>query len=191
MRINQLIPSHSMFILYLGLSKKNFYSKALQSIGSLGSYNLDKAYDKAMDQGIIVFRGLLFRVLADGKTILAMTNAPYKTARYWQENKTRLKEIFIKKVIKVIPEIKNTIIFQSVATPHTLYGWTRNFRGASYGWAETPSQFALPGLSQTTFIRNLYQTGHWASIVQGVPGVMYLGKNTARIIIRKEKKNDA
>ena len=157
----------------------------------MGSYNLDKSYDKAMNQGIDCFSWFFVRVLADGKSILAMTHAPYKTARYWQENKTRLKEIFIKKVVKIIPEIKNTIIFQSAATPHTLYGWTRNFRGASYGWAETPSQFALPGLSQTTFIRNLYQTGHWASIVQGVSGVMYLGKNTARIIIRKEKKNGA
>lgn len=190
-RINKLTHSNSMFILYLGLNKKISTVKPLQNIWLLETYKLDKSYDKAMDQGIDRFQCFLVRVLADGKSILAMTLASYKTARYWQENKTRLKEIFIKKIIKVIPEIKNTIIFQSVATPHTLYGWTRNSRGASYGWAETPSQFALPGLSQTTFIRNLYQTGHWASIVQGISGVIYLGKDTARIIIRREKKNDA
>ena len=91
----------------------------------------------------------------------------------------------------MLPEITNTIVYKSVATPQTLYGWTRNFCGASYGWAETPSQFALPGLAQTTFIKNLYQTGHWASVVQGVSGVMYLGKSTARIIIRREKMNEA
>ena len=188
-RINKLVPSSSMFILYLGLSKRISSVKPLKNIWSLASYNIDNANDKAMNQGINHFEWFLVRVLEDGRSILAMTNAPYKTARYWQENKIRLKGIFIKKIERIIPEIKDTIIFQSAATPHTLYGWTHNFCGAAYGWAETPLQFALPGLAQTTFIKNLYQTGHWATIVQGISGVIYLGRDTARIIIRKEKKH--
>lgn len=96
--------------------------------------------------------------------------------------------MFIKKIESVTPGISRHIVFKDAATPNTLYKWTLNYKGAAYGWEGTPAQFAIPGLSQGTEIRNLYLTGHWATLVQGISGVARLGRDTARIIINKEKK---
>lgn len=186
--IDNLVPSASMFILYLGLNKKIKSLKKFTNLWSMNSYDIDRMYNKAMNQGIDDFEWFLVRVLSSNKSILAMTNASFKTKEYWQNNKNRLKEIFIEKIENFLPGISNNITFKSAVTPHTLYGWTENYCGASYGWAETPTQFAIPALSQRTFIKNLYQTGHWTTLVQGVSGVVHLSRDTAKIILRKEKR---
>jgi phytoene dehydrogenase-like protein len=36
-------------------------------------------------------------------------------------------------------------------------------------------------------IQGLYLTGHWTTLAQGIPGVAYLGYDSARTIIRKYK----
>ena len=59
------------------------------------------------------------------------------------------------------------------------------FRSA-YGWAGIPSQLAVKGFTQKTFIDNLYLTGHWTTQVQGIGGVAYLGRNTSEMILNKE-----
>lgn len=74
------------------------------------------------------------------------------------------------------------------ATPNTLLKWTLNHNGAAYGLAGTEEQFADRDFNGTTFIENLYMTGHWTSLVQGIPGVVYMGKNTAKIIINRMKQ---
>jgi prolycopene isomerase len=86
-----------------------------------------------------------------------------------------------------MPDLSNQLLFKDAATPYTLYRWTLNYRGAAYGWACMPSQFALPELSKKTSIKNLYLTGHWTTLAQGIPGVVYLGRDTANIILKREK----
>ena len=99
----------------------------------------------------------------------------------WMEN-------FIKKIEQKIPNLSKHIIFKEAATPQTLYKYTLNYQGARCGWASTPSQLALSDFSQKTFIDNLYLTGHWTTVVLGIPGVAYLGRDTANIILRREEK---
>jgi prolycopene isomerase len=94
--------------------------------------------------------------------------------------------VFIKKVEQIMPDLSSHIVFKDAATPHTLYKWTLNHKGAAYGWAGIPSQLAITGFTQKTSIENLYLTGHWTTLVQGVGGVAYLGRDTSKKILNKE-----
>jgi prolycopene isomerase len=95
-------------------------------------------------------------------------------------------DVFINKIEKLIPNLSSNIAFKDAATPQTLYKWTRNYKGAAYGWAGLPSQLAVTGLTQRTSFENLYLTGHWTTLVQGVAGVAYLGRDTSKKILIKE-----
>ena len=114
-----------------------------------------------------------------------LVNAPYIDEEYWKVNKKRLIEVFIKKLEQVIPDLSSHIIFKDAATPPTLYRWTRNYKGAAYGWAGIPSQLAVTGFTQKTGIDNLYLTGHWITLVQGIGGVAYLGCDTSKNILNE------
>ena len=111
--------------------------------------------------------------------------APFMDAEYWKNNKQSLIDVFIKKVEKVVAGVSSHIIYKDAATPITLNKWTLNHKGASYGWAGIPSQLAVSGLTQRTSFENLYLTGHWTTLVQGVGGVAYIGRDTSKKIIKK------
>jgi len=187
-KIHSLHYSLSMFILYLGVDKslKNL-PKAGSNIWFLPNYNIEAMYDLAKKGDIDNLDWFLLRLLPDKKSIIMLVNSPYKDSKYWKNNKDRLIGIFIKKIEAIIPDLSKHIILKDAATPSTLYKWTLNYKGASYGWESMPSQFAISGLSQVTPIKNLYLTGHWTTLAQGIPGVVYLGHDTAKIISGKER----
>jgi prolycopene isomerase len=186
--LSSLKPSISMFILYLGLSE-NFKVKHKFSpntnVWYLPHYDVDNMYYVALEGDIDNLDCFLFRLLSDGKSILSLVFAPFKDKEYWKNNKRRLMDVFINKIEKLIPNLSSNIAFKDAATPQTLYKWTRNYKGAAYGWAGLPSQLAVTGLTQRTSFENLYLTGHWTTLVQGVAGVAYLGRDTSKKILVK------
>jgi phytoene dehydrogenase-like protein len=188
-QLNKLTQSLSMFILYLGFSKKiKTLPKEGTNVWLLPNYNVDKMYRSAINNEISHLNWFLLRTVKNKQSALMLVNSPFKNAKFWEKNKSRLIEVYIKKIEGIIPGISKHIIFKDAATPATLYKWTLNHKGAAYGWNSTPSQFLIPGFSQKTFIKNLYLTGHWTTIAQGIPGVIYLGKETAKIITTQERK---
>ena len=114
-------------------------------------------------------------------------NAHFGNTKYWNNCKEQLSDALIKKMLSIMPDLPSHIVYKRPATPCTLYKTTLNYKGAAYGWASIPSQFAEPGLSQLTNIENLYLTGHWTTLAQGVGGVAYLGRDTASLIIKRER----
>jgi phytoene dehydrogenase-like protein len=187
-KLNSMIPSLSMFILYLGIDGDfNGLPKTSSNIWVLPHYDVERMYLTAISGDIDNSNWLLFRVSKDKKNILMLVNAAFNTKHYWRDNKVRLTELFIKKIEQVVPDLSKQIVFKDSATPHTLYRYTLNYNGAAYGWAGMASQFGVRGFSQTTFIKNLYLTGHWTTTAQGISGVSYLGRSTARMILNKEK----
>jgi prolycopene isomerase len=79
-------------------------------------------------------------------------------------------------------------VYKEAATPYTLYRYTLNFKGAAYGWASMPSQLLKSGFAQRTSIENLYLSGHWTTQAQGIAGVSYVARETARLILKKVKQ---
>ena len=190
-RISNMTPSLSIFVLYLGINK---YLANLPEPGTnvwfLSRYDLDKVYNLAKNCDFNTISRYMIRVSPDQKTILAFLNAPFKNKRYWDINKTKLLDSFINKIEKeAIPGLSKHIAYKDAATPYTLYRYTLNYKGASYGWACVPSQFGDPDFKKPSFLQNLYLTGHWSTQGLGIPGVTYLGYDTAKAIVRKLKQD--
>ncbi len=193
-KLNEMIPSLSMFILYLGLDT-TFTAKELPKAGvnmwHLSHYNLDHAYQAALDADMNSMIRYMVRVSPDRKSVLAFANAPSKDKDYWDSNKKKVIELFIDKLEKIsISGLSDHIRLSEAATPHTLYRYTLNYKGAAYGWAITPSQLADPDMRKPSFVSGLYLTGHWTTQGTGIPGVFYAAHDTAKIIAKKIGKHD-
>lgn len=188
-RIKNMIPSMSTFISYLGMDE---YFKPLQNPGTAlyfsQHYNIDKAC-KAMHAGDIEsYGGYALRISHDKSTIYVGIPAPYKNKKYWVNNKYKFLESLIECIEKyTIPNLSKHIIYKDAATPNTLHRYTLNYKGASFGWAGIPSQFAIADLRKPSFIKNFYLVGHWTTLGVGISGTAYVGYDTAKIILRKEK----
>lgn len=190
-RINNMIPSLSAFILYLGVNK---YFHKLHKTGTnmwiLSNYDLDAVYLSVKKGDFDRVGGYLFYISPDKKSVLAFMNAPFKNKKFWIDNKEKLSESFIKRIEEdAIPGLSKHIQYKDAATPYTLYRYTSNYKGAAFGWACTPSQLAISDFRKPSFIQGLYLTGHWTTKGLGIPGVAYVGFDTAKMILRKEKLN--
>jgi phytoene dehydrogenase-like protein len=187
--INNMIPSLSIFIVYLGL-KEHFVGLPDPGVNLwiMHHYNLEKAYLSAKQGDFNDVGGYLIHISPDKKSILAFMNAPFRNKTYWVNNKERISEFFLKMIeSEAIPHLSKNIIYKDAATPYTLYRYTLNTEGAAYGWACMPSQFANPDLRKPSFIQGLYLTGHWTTQGLGIPGVVYVGYDTAMALLRKNK----
>jgi phytoene dehydrogenase-like protein len=187
-----MIPSLSIFVLYLGI---NEYLKILPNPGTnvwfLPHYRIEDLYLSARDENAVnLAEYYMVRVSPDKKTILAFVNASFKNKSYWINNKKELMESFVRSIEKnTIPSLSDHIVYKDAASPYTLYRYTLNYKGAAYGWAGILSQFADPDFKTPSFVKGLYLTGHWTTYAQGIPGVAYLGYDIANIILRHKKIN--
>jgi phytoene dehydrogenase-like protein len=185
--LNNMVPSISTFILYIGIDKS---FKGLPQPGTntwyLPHYDLDEIYYQIEKCNFDKAAMYMLRVSPDKKTILAFIGAPFKTRVFWEKNKNKIAEDFLCRIEKFIPDLKRHIAYFDAASPFTLYRYTLNYRGAAFGWAKLPSQTFDPIMNKKTFINGLYLTGHWTSIAFGMPGTCYSGYDTARRILRKE-----
>ncbi len=188
-KLNMMTPTLSMFIAYLGVDN---YFDSLPRPGStlwfLPHYDLDKMYVTANKNNETDLTKYLFRVSPDGKSILAMANTSFKDKRYWNKNKKTLLETFITSIEQTtISGLSKHIIYKEAATPYTLYRYTLNDQGAAYGWESIQQQFLDPDFRKPSFLHGLYLTGHWTTYAQGLAGVVYLGYDLAKSIIKNHQ----
>lgn len=188
-KIRKMIPTLSDFVVYIGIDG---YFESLPQPGTsfwfFSHYDVDKSYKAAQVADINGFGGYLLRVSHDASTIMAIILAPFKNEQFWRNNKHKFSSSFIDRIEKtLIPDLKRHIRFQEAATPQTLYRFTLNYKGASYGWAGTPLQLAVPNFKKPSFLDGLYLTSSWTTQGIGISGVFYVGQDTAKMILRKEK----
>lgn len=183
-----LKPSLSMFIMYFGL-KKHLKELPKEGINAwfMPNYNLENMFKMSTNGRKENPSWYMLRLLSDQKSLLMFMDVSFRSVDYWRKNKEAWSKFCINLIAKDVPDFEKNIVYKNISTPNTLFNMTLNHNGASYGWAAMFSQLAIPGLSQTTPIDNLFLTGHWTTLAQGIPGVSYVGKNTASIILRKEK----
>ncbi len=189
-KIKKMKPSLSFLIAYLGVDG-HFSELSLPGVSFwvMPHYDVEDMYSSTMKNGSIGnSTPYMIHVPPDQKSLEALMIAPFKYDKYWSNNKNYFLENFIKKIEAVFPHLSKHIVYKEVATPHTLYRYTLNFQGAGYGWARTPAQSFIAGLTQVTPIENLYLSGHWTTQTQGISGVAYIGHETAKLILKKEKR---
>lgn len=189
-KLHKLIPSLSMFILYLVVDKEmNGLPMPGINLWSLPNYDVDHMYSLAINGKVDKLDWFLLRMISNKRNMLMFVNAPFINEKYWKVNKERTIDMFTKKIERIVPNLSKHIIYKDAATPYTLYNQTLNYKGAAYGWASMPTQFADPDFSQVASMQNLYLTGHWSTLAQGIPGVVYLGRETAQMILYKKNKS--
>jgi phytoene dehydrogenase-like protein len=185
--LNKMQYALSMFILYLGLDA---YHHDLPEAGVnnwlLYHYNLDDAYAAAKAGELSNIGGYMARVSPDKKNMIAFINAPFKDLHYWKEHKAFQIEAFIERLQNdLVPNLSKYLLFKDAATPQTLYRYTLNYKGSAYGWEGTPAQLANPNFRKPSFVKGLFLTGHWTTQGLGIPGVVYVGYDTAHLLLRK------
>ena len=184
-KLEHMTQSLSTFILYLGFSKP--FPKLPQpgvNIWYLPYYDLDKMFRNINIFDFEKIGGFMVRVSPDRNTMLAFFLAPFKTKLFWRKNKKIIAKKFLNKIENFIPGLKENIACFDAATPHTLYRYTLNYRGANYGWSPLQSQLFDLDFRQKTSFQGLYLTGHWLTQTHGIPGVAYLGHNAAKLILK-------
>lgn len=185
--IDELRPSLSMFIVYLGLANNDFVPYQGSNLWVLNQHDLGEMYVTVKKGLIEGFGGYLIH--SANNTVTAFMNAPYKDENFWSQLREELTDRFIEKIEKdAIPGLSQQMVYKASATPHTLNRYTLNSMGAAYGWECIPSQVALPDFRKPSFVRNLFLAGHWTTTGLGIPGVVYIGYDTAKMIIRREER---
>jgi phytoene dehydrogenase-like protein len=157
----------------------------------LGHYDLEKIYEAARNNEKETYDAYTVRIGHDGATMNAIALAAFDTEEYWKHNKLRIQDSLIGRMeAGSFPGLSQHVRYKDSATPHTLFRYTSNYQGASFGWAGTLSQFAVPQLRKPSFIQGLYLVGHWTTLGVGISGSAYVGQDTAKILLRKHKDWD-
>jgi all-trans-retinol 13,14-reductase len=102
---------------------------------------------------------------------------------YWKGNKAeykkekeKLADLLIDAVEKtLLPGLRQAIEVKEIGSPLTNVRYTRNYRGAIYGWDQTLNNSGLRRLPHKTPIKNLYLSGAWTSPGHGYGAVIPSG----------------
>jgi prolycopene isomerase len=125
--------------------------------------------------------------------IKVLVYAPYQHQGEWGKGNIEIyrqtKEEFSQRIIhqlemKLVPDLRNHLLFHESATPLTLERYTGNERGAMYGLASTPSQVGNLRPPHRTPISGLFQVGHYTRPAHGILGASLSGLFATRAILR-------
>jgi phytoene desaturase len=118
-----------------------------------------------------------------GEHIIILTAvAPYDIGRPWRDVKERYTDALLDEFEPLFPGLRDGLTFVQSGTPVTLERYTRNHRGATYGWELIPAQIGAKRLSHAGPIDGLYLSGHWTEEGPASFRVILSGINTARLI---------
>ena len=123
-----------------------------------------------------------------------LTNVPYHYQGKWGggnfERYRHIKEEFSQKILrqlesKLIPGLRDHLLFYEAATPLTLERYTGNEMGAMYGLASTTHQVGNLRPPQQTSVPGLFQVGHYTRPSHGIVGTSLSGSFAAKTILKK------
>lgn len=127
-----------------------------------------------------------------GEHVLIVSSvATYEHQPPWQEIRDSFGDELLAKFESVVPGLRGKIGFVAASTPETIERFTRNHRGAAYGWELSPKQTGSKRLAHRTPIEGLYLSGHWTEEGPASFRVILSGLNTARAVLEDEGVPDA
>jgi phytoene dehydrogenase-like protein len=202
LKLDRLVPSMSVFIVFLGL--KGFNPELIEDRSTIWYLPGDLAKSKRFDSIYTkIYNGEIDleekhvviapsfnsseRNSSDRNMQLALyVGVPYKDADYWRANRRCMCENIIKRAELIMPGLSDKAILTETATPDTLYRYTLNRAAAMYGWASMPKQIAPDIMPAATAIKRFFMCGHWVTTGLGQGGVMssaYTGMRLAENIL--------
>jgi phytoene dehydrogenase-like protein len=183
-RMDGFRPSLSCFQVFLGLNKDLIKQLGITDteIFYETSYDTEEGYRSACAAdvekggfGLTLYDNLYKGYSPEGKNTLSIIilqgydhwqsyEDDYFSGRKdaYRAEKERLADIMIRKVeATLMPGLREAIAVREVATPLTNVRYTRNYRGAIYGWEQVLDNSTPRRLPHKTPIGNLYLAGAW------------------------------
>ena len=103
----------------------------------------------------------------------------------WGKQKPHCAERIAAAAEKYIPGFRETVDVMEIASPATFERFSGNTSGALYGFENTKDIYGEAKMPNTTYLRNLFQTGHWCKPGGGVWNVIECGYTAAQIILHR------
>jgi len=197
-RMDKFTTSISSFQVWLGLNKDLVGELGLKDteIFYYPSYDMESGYTASMNAdlqnsgfGLTLYDNLYKGYSPQGKNIVNIISLQgYETwkrfeADYLRGNKDayraekkRIAGILIQSVEETLmPGLSKAVEVMEAATPLTNLRYTRNYRGAIYGWDQTLENSMPRRLGQKTPVRGLYLAGAWTQPGGGYGAVIPSG----------------
>jgi phytoene dehydrogenase-like protein len=176
--------SPSFFVAYAGARRQGM--PFASSIGSFEDFDLDGVLDRYVPFADGDPLGITIPTLHDAglapaghDVILVHELVPTSYTCEWEGEKEARLEQLLRKTERVMPGLGGCLVHSEAATPATLERFTRNRRGAAYGWEQAP-HLARARHS----IENLQLAGHWTEVGGGVLAAAFAGMRAAARILR-------
>ncbi|EGT4625350.1 TPA: NAD(P)/FAD-dependent oxidoreductase [Clostridioides difficile] len=104
-----------------------------------------------------------------------------------EENWDKVKQNYTNKLLefaeKIVPNLRNHILYLEAATPKTMNRYTLNSQGSCFGWEQNYRQLQYRP-KQKTPIKGLYLVGHWTEPGGGVVAAMLSGYKLANKLLK-------
>ncbi len=118
-------------------------------------------------------------------TMLILQFVNQEQSGNWKTEKMRYADAILAQTRKLIPGFAEALDCYEVASPDTFEHFSGNTGGALYGFENTRDVYGEARMPAATYIKNLYQTGHWCKPGGGVWNVMECGYTTAKLILNR------
>jgi phytoene desaturase len=196
-QVEAMRPSPSYFMVFLGLNLPLEKMDLCHHIDYFSTFDIGSIFARQMAGELgerAVSIGMVIPTLVDpqlapsGKHILTISLlVPYGWGEDWGAIKQEVADRLIRIAEKTIPGLSDHICVREISTPLTLERYTANFKGAAYGWEQSPDQAGPRRLSPRTPIENLYLAGHWTCPGGGVASVSVSGRIVAQEVLRSRR----
>jgi len=197
-RMDTFTASLSTFQVFLGLKKDLVNKVGIKDteIFYETNYDLETGYKDALNAdmenqgfGLTLYDNLYKGYSPEGKNTLNILNLQgyshwekYESDYFqgkkkaYRKEKERMADILIDKVEEtLLPGIRKAIEVKEIGTPLTNVRYTKNYRGAIYGWDQTLDNCIPRRLPHKTPIQNLYLAGGWTQPGGGYGAVIPSG----------------
>jgi len=209
-KMDQFSVSLSSFQVFLGLKKDLINKIGIRDteIFYETGYDIEANYKAAINAnledtgyGLMLYDNLYKGYSPEGKNTLNIIVLQgydhwkkYETD-YWKGNKKaykaekeRMADLLIDKVEKTLmPGLREAIEVKEIGTPLTNVRYTKNYRGAIYGWDQTLDNSPPRRLPHKTPINDLYLSGAWTNPGGGYSAVIGSGLECFGEIMKKWK----
>jgi prolycopene isomerase len=194
--LRRMRPSLSAFLVYAGTSLDLGRAGAAHEMFLYDTWDHDQDYANAL-RGDFSRIGFSVPTLTDPSLAPPDHHAfqitvplPYELSASWRRDKNRFTEKLLARAERTFPGLQEKLVFAIGGTPRTLERYTRNQRGAMYGWELTPNQVGPGRLTQEGPISGLLLAGHWTRPGAGVYGALSSGLGAARRVLKLDREAD-
>lgn len=106
----------------------------------------------------------------------------------YQQEKERVLDALQANIEDRFPEVKGKIEMRDLATPHTYYRYTGNWKGSYEGWLLTPKSMLKNLPTKLKGLDGFFMAGQWVHTGGGLPGVVLSARQLVQLLCHEDDK---